>query len=242
MYYKRNEGFSISPKIKILVNHEEGFSVLGQNKKTFDSYKEGTKNISYSLVVALDNEIYVATDSRSTTICGDNTFYNDNYQKIVIVPNTNIVLTSTGLNSFDKKTFEELVNSVVSVTQKEIFEELVLKVEKYETLKKMKTYISCISFFDKHIRIYRNNDNPIAYCDEVGCYSSGVMFANNITDNLNINILKDNPVKNIASLMKSIINISSFIDNTIGGPIQMVRITPEKAEWVEGYKPDFIKD
>jgi len=233
---------------KNLQDKKEELSDSENNNILQNIQRKRDTDMSYLLTVALKNEIYIAADSRSTITYPDgNQTYSDNYQKIVIIPDTNIVVASTGLNSFNGKSFRDIVYSLKGNSQKELFADLVSKIKKYEILYNQKAFIICASVYENNEdtytkTIYRTTDNNFELLsNNIGCYSAGAVFANNITDSLNITEIRRNPQENIQKIMQNIISLSSVTDNTAGGPIQMVRITPEKAEWVDGFKPDFIK-
>lgn len=225
------------------------------NKPKNINQGDNDADMSYVLTVMLENEIYIAADSRSTKTNQNGTkTYTDDCQKIVIVPDTNIVIASTGLNSFGEQSLSDLVYSIPSKNQTEIFAELVSKVKKYEILYNQITYLFCSSIYqlDKYEKnltlattyLTKEYDNQ-SFCDkiinQIKCISSGTSYANKITEQLKIEDFCNNPVEKIQKIMQGIIAASPYFDNTIGGPIQMVHITPEKAEWVEGFKPDFVK-
>ena len=210
------------------------------------------KDMSFALIVVMDKEIYIATDSRSTKIewSGKKTF-SDDYQKIVVIPEKNIAVLSTGFNDFDGKTFAEIVSEL---PKEDIFNDLFLLAKKYELKKREKTFIFTGSFrlnneceFVPIIQstgideesgqlLYGYNETPGIL------YSLGAKYGTDLVKNTDPKSFKpETAVSQIENFMKGIISISQAFDNTVGGPIQMVRITPEKAEWVEGFKPDFIK-
>jgi len=227
------------------------------DKPIFEYKKQGERDtdMSYLLTATFKNEIYIAADSRSTVNHSDGSkSYTDDYQKIVIIPDTNIVVASTGLNSFGEQNFRDIAYSLEGNSQKEIFADLVSKIKKYEILYEQVAYLYCSSMcqFDKYINdlaitttYFTENFKNQSICNKIinqqGFFSSGATYANKITEHLDIDQFRENTVESIGKIMQGVIEISPCFDNTVGGPIQMVRITPEKAEWVDGFKPDFIK-
>lgn len=210
---------------------------------------ERNKDMSCCISLMDENEIYIIADSRSTIIekHGDNVVnktFSDDYQKIVIVPGTRIAVFSTGANVFCKtKTFSDIIAELESRDENDIYREIH---EKYDCNDSC-FYIAGF-FSDKEMGIIHNDGTKLSvikntrqcFCNTIGTpYAAEIIkslfdYCKNSTENLS---KKDFLLNSLQTLCA----ISPTIDNTIGGPIQMVRITPEKAEWVEGFKPDFIK-
>ena len=218
--------------------------------------KEDRKKMSFALIVVLENEIYIASDSRSTLIGanGEKQYFSDDYQKIVIVPETNKVVLSIGSNDFDGQNLTEIVHNLED--KKEIFSDLFLLSKKYEIKKQRKTIVCVASIesdmFPEEIVPFLQFSNLNKENQQLEYNYSyqknyiqyfGPDYITNMTKNIAFQMLKkERIIEQIQSIMEGMMTISQTFDNTIGGPIQMVHITPEKAEWVEGFKPDFIKD
>lgn len=225
-------------------------SVSGVSQANILQKEKEENAMSYALVVFLENEVYIVSDSRSTIIGanGEKQSFCDNCQKIVIIPDTNIVVASTGLNIFDGDSLRDIVYSLQTKNQYEIFKKLFIKFKQYELFEPyIPTFLFCATV-KEHIGpiIYRtiyDNIGQTTYQkteNNLSCYSSGTKYANSITEKINMEEIKNNPIEKISSLMKNVISIGNITDNSIGSPIQMVHITPEKAEWVEGFKSDFV--
>ena len=207
--------------------------------------KKKDKNMSCCISFIDENEIYIIADSRSTITDQDgNKTFSDDYQKIVIVPDTKIAVFSTGANVFEKdKTLYDIISNLKSRSENDIYKEIH---EKYDC---DKSYFYIAGFFsDKEMGFIDNVGNKsiaIKSSKKCFCTSIGTMYATEITNTL-FDYCKNNTARLskkdfLSGTLQTLYTISRILDNTIGGPIQMVRITPEKAEWVEGFKPDFVK-
>jgi hypothetical protein len=73
----------------------------------------GDENMSFAIVTHFGDFAIAAADTRSTTkYSTDNRTSNDDYTKIVQIPNTNIIALSTGTNMFCGRAFEEIVSGI----------------------------------------------------------------------------------------------------------------------------------
>lgn len=198
---------------------------------------EGAKNMSFAMFLQKNEEIYIISDSRSTTIYENGTkTYTDNCQKIVRVPNTDVFIVSTGINIFGNKNLVDIVSELTCTNFFDICEEF--KDKMYFFRDSISYYI--IGIYDKNHMFCFNGEHytKLSTKNEYAFWGTiGESWATTVAKNFNF-INKETALKFFEFLYQS----DCFFNNTIGGPIQMVRITPEKAEWVEGYKPDFIKD
>jgi len=238
MSFKQDNTFSQymthSFKDNSIKDNDLGATISQGEMYAENNNEKESADMSLCGILLRKNEVYIVADSRSTGAIG----YTDDYQKIVVVPETNIAVVSTGRNIFNGKNLFELVNGLKARTENEIFYELKEKMDENSCL-----YIAG-KFNSGEIGMIDNNGNKITILKQ---------------DVHNFYCLGREPYINIAQMLvnnnKTIVSYSQLLcnmltqikilnepfDNTIGGPIQMVRITPEKAEWVDGFKPDFIK-
>lgn len=108
---------------------------------------EEAKNMSFAMFLQKNEEIYIISDSRSTTIYKNGTkTYTDNCQKIIRVPNTDVFIVSTGINIFGNKKLVDIISELTCTNFFDICEEFKDKMCLFEN------YISyyIIGIYDKN--------------------------------------------------------------------------------------------
>jgi hypothetical protein len=93
------------------------------NSNSVNPWEESS--MSFAGVVHFGSFAIAVSDTRSTTkFAVGSREYNDDYRKIVRVPNTNIVAIATGRNVFQSKSFEEIVSETESTELFRVYCEL----------------------------------------------------------------------------------------------------------------------
>jgi len=219
----------------------QGFSISkGINEKR-------DTDMSFAIALTSEDGIYLAADKRITL---DNGLYNDNYQKIAVIPGTNFAVVSTGHHPTKNTTISNIIENIKSKNITEIMEEL----EKCtgEAMKSRKdwytSFLVCESLRtdDQVIRnqisqlhLSKNNPphkSPIFDLESFMMHSLGETWASGIISGFNrYDIPKDNPKMFLNSLFESVIKISQECTNakSIGGGISILHLTPDGPQWIQ---------
>lgn len=161
--------------------------------------------------------------------------HNDEYKKIALFKPTNKIIASTGDNDFNGKNLTALVNECKDE------DELKRKLLPYETtlyifsVENEKIYMEIITFHDK---MYSVTKNCVSGRKEMASFSSSLTVTNFLKPILVNNKYYDKTalayINAIYDLCMSVPDIS---DNTIGGDIRILKITPDGFTWLQnGYE------
>lgn len=205
--------------------------------------------MSYAIVIKHNNFAIVTADTRSTITNtnerGEKTnVYYDDYKKITIVPNTNIVIAATGANNFRGNTLSGFVSSLKSSAYEDVCKEIIEKAQPIlynstevfafhvVTYEKDKFICNAIKLEDKKIEI--NNITPSIGL--INCHLSyaGMEWATKIFGDelLPVHENPEEATKAAYDYMGRILKASSErvnkAENTIGGGIDMVVLSPNE--------------
>ena len=184
-------------------------------------------NMSFAISLRKNNDLYIAADSRNTitlnSIDGSNhnSYYTDDYQKIVISPNNKYFIFSTGNNIFNGFTLKDTICNIG------------------KNLQQIRDHINtsryCIFEIKEDKFFYTTNDGQNEYPDNF-MYFSG--------DNGAVEIVRKIPAptsfveRDIISFLNSIFHIvteySNLTQKTIGGAIHILKISLDGSyKWVQ---------
>ncbi len=201
--------------------------------------------------VKMDKGRIIVSDSRSTVINADGLkSYNDQEQKIFLIPNTDIVLSLTGQNRFkinDNNPNVDISYFINKLIPKKTTKEIAIQLWEMISPIKINGFINIFLF-----RVYGDEnvfyDTTIIDC--VPCYENGNLLYDNwqlINDNTDRSFFsgtdwatkitsvylkkqgcRNFTVKDMSQFMKTIIYLSQEVcDGSIGGNIQVATLTTQ---------------
>lgn len=183
--------------------------------------------MSLAIVLAINNDVYIAADSRSTKKIVHE--HSDDYRKIAYLKNENKIVVSTGDNDFDGKTLTELVKSCK--TQRELEEKVLRYNANFRFISQGDPlYMETVSFAGG---VLRSERIPL---DENVIYYSGPTA---ITEFLSyIPSPQYNEETNIIKFLNTVYDMCCCLpelsDNTIGGPVHILKLSPgEPYKWLQ---------
>lgn len=200
--------------------------------------EEYYKNMSFGCILSAYNEIYIASDSRSTIYHPDNSVtLSDNYKKIVVVPDTNIVVLSTGLNSFDEFTLEDIVSQLQNKKMENIYQELKNKFAVYERKYNQKVLFNLAGndVEDDTLRIRTSNDfiSDFYRLQALGANQMTAFISQFTSEMIKNNLKRMTPEQFLNKIMDIAKETSDLFNNSIGGATKILKITKNKMEWVQ---------
>ncbi len=201
--------------------------------------KKESKENNMSLCVGLitDDSIYLACDSRETRTYQDHNGFLDDYHKISIIPGTNIAVMISGSIRFNDKSLTDVVESMTSRNVSDATYEF------KEITGPAKTDLIVAGFpfseEEQNIGIYqydsfwipKKQNKVIPYL-----FSSGVDYANKAVNFFNEQhfTIAGSPESFINVFFDGIIKLSSLCDNTVHGPVRILKISRSGGcEWIQ---------
>jgi len=177
--------------------------------------KESEEN-NMSLCVGLitDDSIYLACDSRETRTYQDHNGFLDDYHKISIIPGTNIAVMISGSIRFNDKSLTDVVESMTSRNVSDATYEF----KEITGSAKTDLIVAGFPFFIPYL------------------FSSGVDYANKAVNFFNEQhfTITSSPESFINVFFDGIIKLSSLCDNTVYGPVRILKISRSGGcEWIQ---------
>lgn len=226
------------------------------------SSRKRDKGMSLSFGISYGDAIYIATDSRSSIIHKGYSFggvkemeiESDNYKKISRFEflNYEIIMTSTGQNKFNGKTFSEALIDIDYSACPTIYSALHTIYKFFEDKKEDEMDISFISYIrdkEKKMLLVSSYSTANSKSGELSnieiapyflCYWQGASWGIEVLRHTDFEENTDNEpliIEQINSVYKRIEILSPRFDETIGGSIHIGKLTPDGFTWLQnGYE------
>jgi hypothetical protein len=227
--------------------------------QTTDQQERKTKgehgDMSLVIILQTPQAVYVASDTRSThehtNKEGVKTYtYNDNFRKIGEVPHCNLAVVSAGMNIFGGKTAAEITSE--TDPRPYLGDDALHEHVAFAISGKMRPFMESGDSSRIYITGFCEGNVKTVLCEVTAdktnlrvteglpkkpfAFISGDTWATGLTEMFNVSDMReDDALPRLRNYMEHIIKISELLNSdkdTVGGKVEILKLTPESREWV----------